>query len=66
MPADHTIKAVAGPDMAVVHGDVEMKGEALSTVSEFELRAGESVSFSLTYQASHLPPPEPPDGTEGC
>lgn len=58
---EHTIQAVAGPDMAIVHGDVEMKGEALSTISEFELQAGESVSFSLTYLPSHLPSPEPPD-----
>lgn len=56
-----TIKAIAGPDMVVVRGDIEMKGEALSTVSEFELDEGGSASFSLTYQASHLPPPELPD-----
>ena len=58
---ERTIKAVAGPDMVVVRGDAEMRGEALSTVSDFELRAGQSTSFSLTYQPSHLPPIEPPD-----
>lgn len=56
-----TLRAVAGPDMVVVRGDVEMKGEGLSTASEFELQQGQSASFSLTYQLSHLPPPEPPD-----
>lgn len=61
---DRTIRAVAGPDMVVVRADVEMKGEALSTVSRFELREGESTAFSLTYQASHLPPPEPPDAQD--
>ena len=55
------IKAIAGPDMVVVHGDVPMHGKNLSTVSDFEMQEGESVSFSLTYQVSHLPPPEPPE-----
>jgi GH15 family glucan-1,4-alpha-glucosidase len=58
---EKTIKAVAGPDMVVVRADVEMRGESLSTVSDFELDEGEQVSFSLTYRPSHLPPPDPPD-----
>jgi GH15 family glucan-1,4-alpha-glucosidase len=62
---DRTLRAIAGPDMVVVHGDVEMHGEDLHTVADFRLRAGESVSFSLTYRASHLPPPEPTDARRG-
>jgi len=38
-----------------------MHGEDLSTVSEFELQQGEAVSFSLSYQLSHLPLPSAPD-----
>lgn len=56
-----TIQAVAGPDMVVLRSDVEMHGEDLRTVSEFELSEGESASFSLAYQGSHLPAPEPLD-----
>lgn len=58
---EQTVRAIAGPDMVVLHSDVEMHGEALTTVSEFELGEGESVTFSLTYQRSHLPVPSPPD-----
>ena len=55
------IKAIAGPDMVVLRSDVEMRGENLSTVSDFELREGESAFYSLTYLASHLPLPESPN-----
>ncbi len=58
---ERAVKAIAGPDMVVLRSDVEMHGENLSTVSDFELREGESAFFSLTYLASHLPLPEPPD-----
>jgi GH15 family glucan-1,4-alpha-glucosidase len=61
---DRTLRAIAGPDMVVVHGDVEMHGEDLHTVADFRLRAGESAAFSLTYCASHLPPPEPADARQ--
>jgi GH15 family glucan-1,4-alpha-glucosidase len=61
---DRTIRAIAGPDMVVVHGDAEMHGEDLRTVSEFELEAGQFTAFSLTYCASHLPVPAPPDVQE--
>jgi GH15 family glucan-1,4-alpha-glucosidase len=57
----HTIQAVAGPDMVLLRSDVEMHGEDLSTVSEFKLQQGESMSFSLTYQLSHLPLPSSPE-----
>jgi len=56
-----TLRAIAGPDMVVVHADVAMRGEDLRTVSRFELREGETAAFSLTYGPSHLPPPAPPD-----
>jgi len=51
------MRAVAGPDMTVLRADVPLQGEHLTTVSRFELAAGESVAFVLTHGASHLPLP---------
>jgi GH15 family glucan-1,4-alpha-glucosidase len=62
---DRTLRAIAGPDMVVVHGDVEMHGEDLHTVADFRLREGQATSFSLAYCASHLPPPRPADALAG-
>lgn len=56
---DGTLQAIAGPDMVVLRSDVETRGEGMTTVAEFQVRAGESLSFVLTYDASHLPIPEP-------
>ncbi|MGJ4928789.1 glycoside hydrolase family 15 protein [Bradyrhizobium sp. HKCCYLS2038] len=49
--------AVCGPDMAVLHTPVETQGEDMTTVAEFQVAAGETVPFVLTYGASHLPVP---------
>ncbi|WP_431278512.1 glycoside hydrolase family 15 protein [Leifsonia poae] len=56
---DLGIRAVAGPDAAYLRSSTAMHGEDLHTVSEFTVEAGERVSFALTWNASHLPPPEP-------
>ena len=48
---------VCGPDMTVLHTPVETRGEDLTTIAEFEVRAGETVPFVLTYGPSHLPMP---------
>ncbi|CCD88672.1 putative glycoside hydrolase, family 15 [Bradyrhizobium sp. ORS 285] len=53
--------AVCGPDMAVLHTPVATRGKDMTTVAEFEVAAGETVPFVLTYGASHLPPPRPID-----
>lgn len=58
---DHSLLAVAGQDMTVLRTPVEIRGEDLTTVSEFEVKAGETVPFVLTYGPSHLDPPEPID-----
>ncbi|WP_063824005.1 glycoside hydrolase family 15 protein, partial [Bradyrhizobium sp. STM 3809] len=50
--------AVCGPDMAVLHTPVETRGEDMTTVAEFEVAAGETAPFVLTYGASHLPVPK--------
>jgi GH15 family glucan-1,4-alpha-glucosidase len=53
--------AVAGPDSVWLDGEAESYGRNLTTYSDFTIRAGERVSFALTWEASHLPAPERPD-----
>ena len=53
-----TLRAVAGPDMVVLRTDVPLRGEDLSTVGVFEVAAGETVDFVLSYARSHRPLPE--------
>ncbi|MDN4999725.1 glycoside hydrolase family 15 protein [Bradyrhizobium sp. GCM10027634] len=55
---DHSLLAVAGQDMTVLRTPVETRGEDLTTVSDFEVHAGETVPFVLTYGPSHLDPPQ--------
>ncbi len=54
-------RAVAGPDMLVLHAPIPLHGEDMRTVGDFTLKAGERVAFSLTYCQSHLPTPTLPD-----
>jgi GH15 family glucan-1,4-alpha-glucosidase len=53
--------AICGQDMTVLRTPVETRGEDLTSVAEFEVRAGETVPFVLTYGPSHLPVPAPLD-----
>ena len=53
--------AICGPDMTVLRTPVETRGEDLTTVAEFEVKAGETIPFVLTYGPSHLPVPKPID-----
>jgi GH15 family glucan-1,4-alpha-glucosidase len=55
---DHSLLAVAGQDMTVLRTPVETRGEDLTTVADFEVKAGETVPFVLTYGPSHLDPPQ--------
>ena len=55
--ADGTLRAIAGPDMVLLRSSVPHHGEGLTSVAEFEIAEGETVSFELTYGASHQPPP---------
>ena len=57
---DGGLRAVAGPDMLVVHTPVALRGEGLKTVGEFIIAAGQTVPFVIAYAPSHLPPPPPP------
>jgi GH15 family glucan-1,4-alpha-glucosidase len=58
---DGSLQAIAGPDLAVLRTPVELRGENMTTVSEFSVRAGETVPFVLSYDSSHLPLPKPID-----
>ncbi|MDQ3865922.1 MAG: glycoside hydrolase family 15 protein [Actinomycetota bacterium] len=56
--------AVAGPDALSFRTPVEVRGEGLSTVSEFTLERGQRVPFVLTWFPSHQPPPDEIDAEE--
>jgi GH15 family glucan-1,4-alpha-glucosidase len=58
---DGALLGICGPDMAVLRTPVETHGENLTTVAEFEVNAGDSVPFVLTYGPSHLKVPAPID-----
>jgi GH15 family glucan-1,4-alpha-glucosidase len=46
------LRAVAGPDMVVLQTKAPLLGEDHSTFSEFTLRKGETMAFTLTYCSS--------------
>jgi GH15 family glucan-1,4-alpha-glucosidase len=56
--------AVAGPDALCFRTPVEVRGEDLTTVSEFTLELGQRVPFVLTWFPSHEPPPDAVDAEE--
>ncbi|MEJ0034999.1 MAG: glycoside hydrolase family 15 protein [Gammaproteobacteria bacterium] len=58
---DGAVLAVAGPDMATLRTPVETHGKDLTTVAEFDVKAGDAVPFVLTYDASHREVPSPID-----
>ena len=58
---DGSTIAIAGPHMLALRSKTPVHGEDLKTVSQFEVNEGESVTFQLSYSASHLSPPEPID-----
>jgi GH15 family glucan-1,4-alpha-glucosidase len=49
---DHELHAIAGSNMLVLRADAPMRGEGMSTRGEFTLRAGETLSFTLTSLSS--------------
>lgn len=54
---DGALKAVAGPDMAILRTPVAIRGEAMTTVANFTVSAGETAPFVLSYGPSHRPVP---------
>ncbi len=61
---DGTWRAIAGPDMVVMHTPVELRGENLRTVADFDVHAGQTIPFVLTYGSSFAAPPDPIDPEE--
>ena len=56
---DGTLRAISGPDMAVLRTDAPLRGESMKTLSEFTLSEGQSMSFALTYATSYGDIPNP-------
>ena len=50
---DGTLRAIAGPDMTVLRTRAPLRGEDMTTCSEFTIEAGKSTSFVLTYGPSY-------------
>jgi GH15 family glucan-1,4-alpha-glucosidase len=55
------LTAIGGPDAVHLIPGRPTRGRGLTTVAEFELDAGEEVSFVLTWYPSHQPEPKPVD-----
>jgi GH15 family glucan-1,4-alpha-glucosidase len=57
----HGIVAVGGPDVLYLQSEVELHGENLRTIGEFEVREGETRAFVLTWRPSPAEDPPPLD-----
>ena len=56
--------AIAGPDALCFRTDVDVRGEDMRTVAEFEIAAGERIPFVLTWFPSHREIPEAVDAEQ--
>ncbi|MDH3681229.1 MAG: glycoside hydrolase family 15 protein [Acidimicrobiia bacterium] len=56
-----TICATAGPDALALRTPVDVHGEDLTTVADFEISDGDTTWFDLAWHPSHQPPPGPID-----
>jgi GH15 family glucan-1,4-alpha-glucosidase len=52
------LTAIAGPDAVRLVSTVPLTNRDFATRADFSIRAGETVSFSLIWYPSHLPPPD--------
>ena len=59
--ATSTLQAIAGPDALMLTTPVEVHGENMTSVAEFEVADGDRVPFALTWHSSHTAAPEPVD-----
>ena len=50
--SNEELRAVAGSDMVVLHTEIPVRGEGLTTVAEFTVKRGQSATFTLTYCSS--------------
>jgi GH15 family glucan-1,4-alpha-glucosidase len=58
------ISAIAGPDRVLLRTPAPLRGEDLKTVGEFEVEAGQTIPFVMSYGPSHLPRPQPIDAEQ--
>jgi GH15 family glucan-1,4-alpha-glucosidase len=56
---DGRLQFTAGPDQLLLDTAVEVRGEDLRTVAEFDLGAGQELSFSLSWTPSFVAAPPP-------
>ncbi len=54
---DGTLRAIAGPDMAVLRTPAPIQGQDFRTVGAFTVTEGQVVPFALSYGPSHLAVP---------
>jgi len=59
--AERDFTAVAGPDSLHVVSDVKHRGKDYASYAEFDVSAGERVTFVMTWHPSHEEAPEPVD-----
>ena len=57
---DGGLRAIAGPDMAVLRTPVELRGQDLKTVGKFVVSEGETVPFVLSYGRPYRDAPAAP------
>jgi GH15 family glucan-1,4-alpha-glucosidase len=57
------LRAIAGPDMALLRTPVHLKGKNFTTVGEFTVMRGETIPLVLSYARSHRPIPPARDPT---
>jgi GH15 family glucan-1,4-alpha-glucosidase len=57
LPDGAGLRAVSGPDMAVLCSPVPLENRDMRTAARFEIGAGETLSFVLTHCPSHLDAP---------
>jgi GH15 family glucan-1,4-alpha-glucosidase len=51
------IRAVSGPNLAILHASIPVRGEDLKTVADFTVSKGKRIWFTLTYGNSWEPEP---------
>jgi GH15 family glucan-1,4-alpha-glucosidase len=47
-------QAIAGPDLVSLAAPIQLRGEGMTSVADFEVAAGDRVPFALTWRLSHL------------
>ncbi|MGI4756849.1 MAG: glycoside hydrolase family 15 protein [Janthinobacterium lividum] len=63
---DHHLRAVSGPHKVTLRTEAPLKGEGMSTVSDFTVREGETICFQLSYGSSMEEDPDSFDALAAC